>query len=237
MKARKFQSLILDNLTSLLDPHLCPGCQQSLLDQQTFCESCQQRLRPVQHPCRLCGLENQTNDELCAVCLYDPPRWQRMIAPLQYQGLTRELTMQFKFSQSLHFASSLLQTIIHHFPDQSAKPEALLPVPLHHNRLMERGYNQAFEIGRLMSPQIDIPVDTQTLVRVRDTEAQAGLTAHGREKNILKAFACDNRNNYRHVAVIDDIVTTGSTVNEVTKTLHRAGIETVEIWSLARVSL
>ncbi len=237
MKARKFQSLILDNLTSLLDPHLCPGCQQTLLDQQTFCESCQQRLRPVEHPCRLCGLENQTNDDACAVCLYDPPRWQRMIAPLQYQGLTRELMMQFKFSQSLHFANSLLQTIIHHFPGQPAKPEVLLPVPLHHNRLIERGYNQAFEIGRLMSLIIDIPVDTQTLVRVRDTEAQVGLTAHGREKNILKAFACNNQKNYRHVAVIDDIVTTGSTANEVTKTLHRAGVETVEIWSLARVSL
>lgn len=237
MNARKFQSLIFNNLGQLLDPHLCPGCQHALRNRQIFCDSCRLRLRPVEHPCRLCGLENQTSNNICAVCLYDPPRWQAMIAPLQYQGLTRELMMQYKFSRSLHFANSLLQVITHHFSEQSTKPEILLPVPLHHNRLMERGYNQALEIGRLISRQLNIPIDTKILRRIRDTQAQAGLTAHGREKNILKAFACHNRNNYRHVAVIDDIVTTGSTANEVTKTLHRAGVETVEIWSLARVSL
>ena len=235
MKARNFQSFISANVSCLLDPRLCPGCQHALHNRQIFCESCQQRLRTIRHPCHLCGLENQNTDDICAACLYDPPRWQRIIAPLQYQGLTRELIMQFKFSQSLHFASSLIQSIAHHFPGDSAKPDALLPIPLHHNRLMERGYNQAFEISRLLSRQTNIPVDTRTLFRVRDTEAQAGLTARGREKNILKAFSFHNRNHYRHVAVIDDIVTTGSTANEVTKTLHRAGVETVEIWSLARV--
>ena len=98
----------------------------------------------------------------------------------------------------------------------------------------ERGFNQAYEISRILSSRLDIELDYKTLTRIRNTEAQAGLSSNQREKNILKAFSCE-KTDYRHVAVIDDIITTGSTANEITKTLHRAGIERVDIWGLARV--
>jgi len=235
MNARKFQSLIFNQLGDLLDPGLCPGCGHKLTNHQVFCSHCLNELKRIRNPCSLCGNENQTPDPICAACLYDQPRWQHMIAPLQYQGLTRELLMRFKFSESLEFSNSLIKTIINHFSSQQPRPEVLIPVPLHHQRLMQRGYNQAFEIARLISRELSIPLDTNCLRRVRPTHAQAGLSAYKRQKNILKAFEAGNLRGYQHVAVIDDIITTGSTANEVTKTLHRVGIETVEIWGLARV--
>jgi ComF family protein len=228
------RTLAASILGQTIDPKLCPGCQHQLNTSQTFCPRCLERLARVANACQLCGLENQGNGEICAACLYDPPRWQNLIAPLQYRSLARELLLQLKFGESLYHANNLASTVIKSFVT-TRPPEVLLPVPLHHNRFIDRGFNQALEIARILSTQLDIPLDTHMLLRIRDTEAQAGLTANQREKNILKAFSCANTATYRHVAVVDDIVTTGSTANEITKTLHRSGIETVEIWGLARV--
>ena len=221
-------------VNQFLDPRLCPGCQHPLLDTERFCPACTRRLIKVARPCQLCGLENPGRDNICAACLYDPPRWQSMTAPWQYSGLTRDLLLQLKFSESLHLAYCLVSTIVDYFDNQQSRPEVLLPVPLHKNRLLQRGFNQAFEIARILSAQLDIKLDSDILTRVRDTTAQAGLSAGKREKNLLKAFHCLPCN-YRHVALVDDIITSGSTANEITKVLHRAGIETVEIWGLARV--
>ncbi|MCP4188256.1 MAG: ComF family protein [Gammaproteobacteria bacterium] len=234
MRARQFQRFIFEQLGNLLDPQLCPGCAARLDHHQIFCTACRQRLKPINNPCRLCGLENQSQDDTCAACLYDPPHWQHLLTPFQYQGLTRELLMRFKFSESLYLANTLVKTAIHYFELQKPQPEVLLPVPLHHDRLMQRGYNQAFEIAQLLSRELNIKVDTQSLQRLRHTEAQAGLTAYAREKNILNAFGCRKPLGYQHVAVVDDIVTTGATANEITRVLHRAGVETIEIWALAR---
>ncbi len=221
-------------LGAILDPRLCPGCKHAPESSQEFCSGCYPRLLKVINPCQLCGLENHNDAKICAACLYDPPRWQNMIAPWQYRGLTRELLLQLKFSESLHLANSLVSTVVEHFDNTTTQPEVLLPVPLHQNRLFERGFNQAYEIARVLSSRLDLKLDYRTLTRIRNTEAQAGLSSNQREKNILKAFNCA-KTDYRHVAVVDDIITTGSTANEITKTLHRAGVDRVDIWGLARV--
>ena len=145
------------------------------------------------------------------------------------------MLVRFKFSESLALANSLIETVISRFATQQPRPEAIIPIPLHHQRYMQRGYNQAFEIAKLISRKLNIPVDNNCLRRIRPTQAQAGLSAYKRQKNILKAFEAINQKAYRHIAVVDDIVTTGSTVNEATKILHRAGIKTVDVWALARV--
>ena len=230
----KVSSFATSLVKRILDPGLCPGCRHPLKNGHEFCAGCYHRLVKVNNPCPLCGLENHGEKGICAVCLYDPPRWQAMTAPLQYRGLTRDFLLQLKFSESLYLANSLVTSVAGHFDNAVNPPEVLLPVPLHQNRLFERGFNQAFEIARMLSARLDIKLDFKTLSRIRNTEAQAGLSASKREKNTLRAFHCEPTA-YRHVAVVDDIITTGSTANEITKTLHLTGIETVEIWGLARV--
>jgi ComF family protein len=236
MSGRRLQARFQRFAEQFLNPGLCLGCTHSLEPKQYFCPACTKQLKQLNNPCTLCGNENKTSGRLCAACLYDPPRWQKLVAPLNYQGLARDLLIQLKFADSLHLANSLVSTVIDLFDTDEPLPEVLLPVPLHRNRLISRGYNQAFEIARVMSHLLDIPVDTRALRRIRDTESQSGLSAYKREKNILKAFAYETLTHYSHVAVVDDIITTGSTANEITKTLHRNGVEHVEIWGLARVS-
>jgi ComF family protein len=236
MSGRRFQTAFYQLFSRILDPALCLGCAHSIKPLQFYCTNCITALKCIDNPCALCGLETNSGESLCAVCLHNPPRWQNLVVPLKYQGLTRDLLLQLKYGESLHLANSLVTRFIASYARVDPAPEVLLPVPLHHQRLLERGYNQAFEIARILSRALDIPVDTRALRRVRHTASQSGLSANQREKNILRAFVYRPTKPWSRVAVVDDIITTGSTASEITKTLHRAGCPHVEIWGLARAS-
>ena len=236
MSGRQFRAQIFHAFNRLLDPRLCIGCGHPLQPSQNFCPACASLLDCIEHACQLCGLKNQTKHAICGACLYNPPRWQKIIAPLVYHQFSRNLLIQLKFNENLYLANSLVSHLIEHFERHDSPPEVLIPVPLHQSRLIDRGYNQAFEIANILSILLKIPIDTQAIKRTRHTESQLGLSANQRAKNILKAFKYESAVTYSHVAVVDDIITTGSTANEITKTLHRAGVTNVEIWGLARVT-
>jgi ComF family protein len=115
-------------------------------------------------------------------------------------------------------------------------PEALIPVPLAKTRFAERGFNQAIEIAKHVADKMQIPLRADLLERKRATREQAGLDRIGRGKNVRRAFALRAPLNLKHVAVVDDVVTTGSTVNEIARVLRRAGAQRVEVWAVARAS-
>ena len=212
----------------------CLACGHEITHSHSFCRSCSKRLRRVPNPCQYCGQVNVIDGCVCPACLLNPPRWQKMIAPLQYRGLLRDYLIQLKYSEATYLANSICMHSIEYFRGSETTPEVLLPVPLHPRRLIERGYNQAGEIARVWSRELNIPLDLHALRRLRHTPSQSGLSANQRVSNTLKAFSYTPTLEYRHVAIVDDIVTTGSTVNEITKLLHRQGVEYVEVWALAR---
>jgi ComF family protein len=109
-----------------------------------------------------------------------------------------------------------------------------MPVPLSCERFRQRGYNQALEIARRIEGHLQIPLCTDALVRTRDTAEQAGLNRKERRKNLRNAFAVEGHALPRHVAVIDDVVTTGSTANEIARILRKAGVRRVQVWAIAR---
>ena len=226
---------IVRGLDYLLSPGLCLACGAALDDAESLCFSCREHLRRVPNPCRHCGQPNSAGGQTCPACLLNPPRWQRMIAPLQYRGLARDYVLQLKFGEALHLSKTLCRHCSEPFRACRPRPEVLLPVPLHRERLRERGYNQAFEIAAVWSRMFGIPVERRALCRRRATASQSGLGAAQRTRNVRGAFSFDNRRGWRHVAIVDDIVTTGSTAGEITRSLHRGGVEYVEVWALARV--
>ncbi|MEA3301985.1 MAG: phosphoribosyltransferase family protein [Pseudomonadota bacterium] len=113
-------------------------------------------------------------------------------------------------------------------------PQLLLPVPLHARRLRERGFNQALELARILSAQLSIPVDSHTLSRTCNTRAQSSLPKKERQQNIRNAFALTAKIDTPHVAIIDDVMTTGLTVNEISRTLRASAACEIEIWVFAR---
>jgi ComF family protein len=235
MSGRQLLRGITRCLEQLLAPGVCLGCGCDPGDSSSLCTSCRTRIQQVPNPCQHCGQPNPVAGIICPACRLNPPRWQKMIAPLQYRGITRDYLLQLKHAEETHLAKCLCRHTLSAFRQNWPRPQVLLPVPLHRARLLERGYNQAHEIARIWSADLDIPVERQALTRTRATAPQAGQSANQRTHNVRSAFAYSPGEVYRHVAVVDDIVTTGSTVDEITRVLHRQGVEFVEVWALARV--
>jgi ComF family protein len=155
-----------------------------------------------------------------------------MTAPLVYSDNTRKLIHDLKFNEQIHLANALITHLFQYYQNRCV--EVLIPVPLHYIRLLERGFNQSEEIARILSDRLNIPLDTKSLTRVRMTEPQSGLSINKRRQNLLKAFRFEPQKCYRSVAIVDDIITTGSTLTEISKVLSRSGVTHIEVWSLAR---
>ncbi len=114
------------------------------------------------------------------------------------------------------------------------QPDIIIPVPLHPSRYRERGYNQSLEIARTVSKRLELPLDYRHCIRTHATHSQTELTALQRRSNMRKAFAILKPIPYEHVAILDDVVTTGATVNELAKVLRKSGVKRIDVWACAR---
>lgn len=226
--------LVAASLDTLLAPGVCVACGCEIDGARLLCSDCLRQLPRIAEPCGACGQPRAGPGLVCARCLGNPPRWQRLVAPFAYRGLARQYLLQLKFQEATWCGRALCDAAIDAFRAAEILPEALLPVPLHRSRLFERGFNQAEFVARRLADGLEIEMDRRALTRRRKTEPQSGLSAARRRDNVRGAFAYRPRRDYRHVAVVDDIVTTGSTAAEIARLLHRAGVDHVEIWALAR---
>ena len=174
----------------------------------------------------------------------DPPPFERSLAALDYAFPWDGLITRFKFHDGLDLADAFVQRIrAAHAGDRAAHADApqptwLLPVPLSVERSRERGYNQAWELARRLARALHCPADAGLLLRVRDTLHQLALPVEQRGANVRGAFAVEPRRRDelrgRVVAVVDDVVTSGATVAEISRVLLQAGAAQVHVWMLAR---
>jgi ComF family protein len=158
------------------------------------------------------------------------------VSPLIYEFPVRQLVQQFKFRRNLAAGRALSELFTGHLSNTSTEfPNGLVPVPLHGTRLFSRGFNQAFEIARHLHGKFQIPLVDYNLRRTRRTRAQAGLEADERRKNLQGAFSWHGDElSGRHIALVDDVMTTGATVKACARVLKKAGARRVDIWVLAR---
>ncbi len=204
---------------------LCPACQTDLPWLGPACPRCALPLPP--HHSGLCGQ-----------CLQAPPPQDASIAALLYDTPLPFLISGLKFHSRLAHARLLGQLLagrLLHQP-RTDLPQVLLPVPLHKSRLRERGFNQALEIARVVARELHLDIDTTTCIRRHPTSAQSELDATARRRNLRKAFALNQTTGYQHVAIVDDVLTTGVTVAELARTLKCAGVKRVEVWSVVRTA-
>jgi ComF family protein len=182
--------------------------------------------------CPVCAVPSE-GSRVCGRCLAEPPAYERTEAALAYRFLVDALVQGFKYGGNLPLGEALAELLI---PVVAAteRPDAIVPMPLHPTRLRDRGFNQALELARRLSKATGAPVIGNACARVRDTPPQASLPWNDREKNIRGAFTCQANLEDRHVAIVDDVMTTGHTLNEVAKALKRKGVERVSCWVVAR---
>ena len=182
--------------------------------------------------CPLCATPLQRAG-LCGECLVRAPRYDRLIAALLYQFPVDALVQRLKYAGDLAVALPLALALAR-AARSSRRPEVLVPLPLSPARLAQRGFNQAAELARIVARQLQIPLAVGACRRVRDTAPQAALPWKARHANIRDAFACDDTVAGLHVALIDDVATTGATLDEAAAALKRAGAREVEGWVVAR---
>lgn len=237
--------MVLERFLNLLFPRFCVICKQksSHID---MCNLCLRKLPYIQHACEICGQEMPQNC-ICAQCLQTPPPFNQTFAPFKYQEPINQLITQLKFGAKLPQAkllSDLMFEPLQEYYRSRPKPEVIIPVPLHHKRLQERGFNQALEITRPIAKKLQIPIDFNLVKRSKNTMAQSLLSEQDRKTNIKNAFViknpvkthCIRLHNYKHVAVIDDVITTGNTITELCKVLRQNGVNEIDVWCVARVN-
>lgn len=202
---------------------ICDGCRNSLPWNRVACPVCALPLAAAAaHVCGSCAAEAPHFDSALSAFRYETPIKQA-IAGLKYHA---------QFRQSRWLGAELAALVA---ARPQLFPELLIPVPLHAKRLRERGYNQALELARGISRVLAIDIDWQTATRVRETADQIGKRAVERRREVRGAFAVDARIAGRHIALIDDVMTTGSTVNELARACREAGAARIEVWTAARV--
>lgn len=198
---------------------LCKLCEADLPHNRTACSQCAK-------PLPMAGL--------CGACLAKPPAFDACQAAFSYQAGVAALVRGLKFQQQLANARLLAQLMLPSLEALNERPDLILPVPLHPERLKERGFNQSLELASYLGRALDIPVDTKSCARIKATLPQSSLGKKERKKNVRNAFALRGSLKARHLVLVDDVITTGNTLEELARLCKKAGVEKVSAWCAAR---
>jgi len=240
---RKVLSLITNSVSSALIPEVCLFCGSGNLEVSTsICPECRTSLRWVLSPiCSVCGRPLSTfekeRSDLCGACIANLPVYDMARYGLYYENLVRVAITRFKFNASLYssrpLADLLIETFNRHYIKQNF--DVILPVPVHTRRLMARGFNQVTILSQKLATATGIPLDRTSLVKTKNTEPQVRLSRAKRLLNLTNAFQINNKKTIvkKRVLVVDDVSTTGATINEVSKVVRKAGANYVGVIILA----
>ncbi|MEI6412767.1 MAG: ComF family protein [Pseudomonadota bacterium] len=222
---------------SWLYPPRCRLCGAPGMAALPLCPGCYRDLPWNTHPCPRCGKplpSRATRDSHCGACQGDPPVFDTCLAPLLYADIAIPLVTGFKFRHRFDDGYLLATLLARRAARVVPRPQALLPVPMHPRRLRQRGFNQSLEIAQIVGSRLGIPVLPRLLRRIRHTPPQLGLSRQERLVNLRHAFDTITPLPFTHVALVDDVMTTGTTAQEVSQRLRQAGAECVAVWVVAR---
>jgi len=238
---RRFLHALLD----VILPPICHICHSYIPNAGTLhiCPVCRDLLPLVLSPiCPVCGIPfvGTGSDHRCGACLAGPPHFDIARAPFLYEGAIRDLIHAFKYSQKTHLRNPLalltLEGVGGFLTEQN--PHLIVPVPLHRSRLRQRGFNQAVLLGKILSRHLSLAVLTDVLARTRPTAPQINLSATERRVNVKGAFTVCTPDLVagKRLLLLDDVMTTGSTMDECAKELKKAGAAAVIAVTIARTA-
>jgi ComF family protein len=225
---------VVDGALDAVLPSHCLLCGARGQGGLSLCRACEMEMPRNGTCCARCALPLEAPAPLCGRCIGRAPPWDAAWVPFRYEWPLAQLESRFKFGGDLA-AGRTLSLLWTAAPAAIELPEAIVAVPLHRARLRTRGYNQALELAKPLAKHFRLPLLRDALRRIRATKAQTDLDATQRRHNVRGAFAVQfDREVPGHVAVLDDVFTTGATVAECARALKRAGVARVDVWAVAR---
>lgn len=231
---------LLNKLSHWFMPHVCILCKNITQESYDLCVPCSKHLPILKHNCIVCAniLPKTCNTPLCAHCLQKKPPFDRTHGLFLYQPPIPKLILDLKFHHALTharlFGELLAEKIRQEWYREQSLPHAIIPIPLHTERLKERGFNQALEIARPIAKALKIPFILNNILRIKSTTPQATLHASERKNNVKNAFIINQSFKNQHIAVVDDVITTGSTIHEFCRVLKKQGVGQISVWCCAR---
>lgn len=242
---------VLQKVFDIILPPRCPLTGDNVDDQGMLSADAWVSLNFIAAPyCKCCGMpfifdrqgednNGAQSDELCMKCLEKAPPYNSARAALVYNDHSRPLILGFKHGDKTHFIRNFLPWLHSAGRNFLLDADAIIPVPLHHTRLIARRYNQAAIMAKYLEKTTEKPAIIDALLRTRATPPQGHLTIDQRQKNVSKAFTLkkkyENQIKDKKIVLVDDVYTTGATVNECTKVLKSGGAQEVHILTIARV--
>lgn len=226
---------IVDIVLDLVYPRRCPVCGSVLRHAKRsgyICPLCRRKLHYVEAPqCLRCGKHIESSEqEYCEDCMRIPKHFTKGFPVFVYEGALKNSLLAFKYKNKREYAAFYAEEIVGRYGTQLAKihADAWVPVPVHRKRYRKRGYNQAALIAKELSKRTQIPCYEHVLVRIVQTHVQKTLNDKQRYQNLKNAFKCQqNSVKLRKVILVDDIYTTGATIEACTRELLRTGVEQV----------
>ncbi len=228
----------LTNAQYFLLPATCVLCSAKGLTQMDLCKSCFDSIKPIKRACHLCAEPfEQASDGLCGHCLKKRPYFDNVVACTLYKDSAKSLVNQLKNNQKLAAAKVMAQLMYQYWQQTGHSCiDAVTYVPTHPLKKRQRGFNQSYLIAKQFCTQASYPLTDVGLERVKWSDNQVGLTRKKRISNIRNAFAVKGKAVPKRVLLIDDVVTTASTANEVARVLKKAGAEQVIVLTFARTA-
>ena len=194
-----------------------------------WCKSCEQSL-PREARCLRCGLPTAEDVESCGRCLQNPPLWQSLRCVDSYQFPYDKLLHRFKYQKQFWHARNLVDLLAKEITNPAPM---IIPVPMHWKRQIIRGYNQSHVLAMLLAKKFNRPCSASALIRTKATKQQQGLNKKQRSINLRNAFSLTEPLP-DHIALVDDVVTTGSTINEICKLLKHNNVKHIDVYCIAR---
>lgn len=186
--------------------------------------------------CDVCGLPisaDASHTRICGICQKHPPYYDCISAVFWYEPPISDFITQFKYFNHWENAQTLIELSESELVTENEN-SLIIPVPSHSSRIKQRGFNAVYELVKLYKKQRNFLYDDTLVSRVKNTETQTGKTKQQRKKNLRNAFKINHAIKHEHIIIIDEVVTTGATVNELSRCLKKAGVKKVTVWAIAR---
>ncbi|NND00884.1 MAG: hypothetical protein HKN85_11945 [Gammaproteobacteria bacterium] len=224
-----------DHAFSWLIPRRCLTCKSTIKPgSHPLCPICYRSLPFQTNSCRRCGQAFNADQDYCGRCLHAPPPFDACFCPFRYAEPINQQIQRFKYAARPELAKALAVTLYTEIRGIGLEmPDLLIPVPLHIHRLRSRGYNQSWLLVRELARLLDIPCSNRFIKKDRATAAQTLQSLRQRKSNVRGSFSLRRPIPARSVAIVDDVITTGSTVAEIAKILKRNGVDYVQAWGVA----